>query len=414
MKLKRILLFTLIFIFSALLAVLYSFNVDKEFKYGLDIAGGAQLTYVADISEIPLDEVGERLDTLKGVIENRINALGVSEPSIYVTKSNSVTNDNRLVVELPEVTDITEAQRRIGETPFLEFFLINNNNLEKTGLNGSHIKGAQFQFIQGAASIGNEPVVILTFDGEGRKIFSDLTRDYIGEQIAISLDGEIISAPVLLAHITEGVTQISGSFTAEEANSLARNLNLGALPVPIELDSVSTVDPSLGEVVISKSVFVFLLSLLFISIILLLSYKLSGLLASVSLLIYVITMIAVFKFIPVVLTTSGLAGFIMSLGFAVDANILIFERIKEELKENYVDASIKKGFKRAWQSIRDGNISSLIISILLFWFGTSLVKGFALTFSIGVLVSMITSILVTRTLLITFSNESKIFKKILI
>jgi len=268
---------------------------------------------------------------------------------------------------------------------------------EETGLTGSYLDNAQLIF----NPTTGEPVVLLTFNAEGKKMFADITKNSINKVLAIYLDGAPITTPVVRDEIKDGKAEISGGFTPEEAKTLVRDLNYGALPVPIELISTQSVGASLGEDVAHKGVYAGILGLLAVIIFLLFWYRLPGLVALFSLSFYVVIILALFKLVPVTLTSAGIAGFILSIGMAVDANVLVFERIKEELKNGRdISSSINEGFSRAWLSIRDSNISSILTAIILFWFGTSLVQGFALTFGIGVLVSMFTALTVTRTLLL--------------
>lgn len=406
----------------------YSSEIKTEsrfpFKLGLDLAGGTHLVYRSDISELPPEDVHDSMAALRDVIERRVNIFGVSEPLVQIEKNSIFAEgiqEERLIVELPGVTDITEAVRLIGETPVLEFKLLKlgaeppgdapegfdtDEFFTPTGLTGRYLKRAQLEFgSTQSGQISNEPIVLLEFNGDGADLFAEITRDHIGEYLAIFLDGEIVSMPIIRDEITGGSAVISGGFLPDEAKLLVRNLNFGALPVPIELVSTQTIGASLGTEAIEKGIVAGLWGLLFVALFLILWYRMPGILATFSLAIYIVAMLALFKLIPVTLTAAGLAGFILSIGLAVDANILIFERMKEELLEGKeTNTAVKDGFARAWLSIRDGNISSIITAVILFWFGTSLVKGFALTFGIGILISMITAISVSRTFLLALGN----------
>jgi protein-export membrane protein SecD len=420
----KIKIFAVIILILGLLVGFFVFSTESNpdsnfhFKLGLDLSGGTHLLYTADVSDIETSEVRELMGALRDVIERRVNLFGVSEPIVQVEEGGIFNSgEERLIIELPGVTDIEEAIGLIGKTPLLEFKLprtdveITEDTLIEdvfisTGLTGRMVKRANLQFEQGSGGVGlSEPVVILQFNKEGEKLFARLTRENIGREMAIFLDGELKSAPVIQQEILGGSAQISGNFTPEEARTLVRDLNFGALPVPIELSSTQSIGPTLGAEVLSKGVRAGLWGILLISLFLILWYRLPGFLASLSLTIYVILMLTIFKLIPVTLTAAGIAGFILSIGMAVDANILIFERIKEELGGKTLEESIRTGFARAWLSIRDSNISSIITAIILFWFGTSLVKGFALTFGLGVLISMITAITISRTLLLSVGSE---------
>jgi len=270
-----------------------------------------------------------------------------------------------------------------------------------TELTGRYLKGSQLQFDQQTY----QSQVGLEFDSEGSKIFEDLTSKNVGKKIAIYLDGVGISAPTVQEAITGGKAQITGDFTSDEAKELVQRLNAGALPVPINLISQQTIGASLGKDSLDKSLNAGIYGFLAVLIFIIFYYRLPGLLASFSLLLYIAAVLAIFKLIPVTLTLAGIAGFILSIGMAVDANVLIFERLKEELKSGKsLGGSIDEGFKRAWPAIRDGNISTIITCLILYIFATGLVKGFALTLGIGVLVSMFSAIVITKSFLIFFIN----------
>ena len=391
------------------------------FALGLDLAGGTQLIYRADIANIPDSDVNNSMMALRDVIERRVNMFGVSEPVVQVEKSSFLAQnrDQRLIVELPGVTDIKKATEMIGSTPLLEFKLL-RADLSKmseeerkkipekelftnTGLTGAYLKRATLQFQKQGISA---PVVALEFNKEGTDLFASITREHNGEVLAIFLDGQPISTPVIRDEIVTGTAIISGSFTAVEARELARNLNFGALPVPISLDSTESVGASLGVKALNAGLYSGIVGMILVVAFLVLWYRLPGFVASVSLGLYVIFMLVLFKLIPVTLTAAGIAGFILSIGMAVDANILIFERIREERKAGKeLEDAVTEGFSRAWLSIRDSNISSMITAVILFWLGTSIVKGFALTFGIGVLVSMLTAVSVSRTFLFAISPK---------
>lgn len=419
-------------------------NVVKEdakypFKFGLDIAGGAHLVYEADVSKIDPLEVPALMDTLRILIEKRINTFGVSEPNVYVESSSFVTTEQhqRLIVELPGVTDVDKAIAEIGRTPLLEFKLLDKNaaaqdavastsvsisasssndinaQLQKalsgmdspyidTGLTGRYLASAQLQFSGGSTGkLANDPVVAIKFTPEGAELFANITRDNVGEQLAIFLDGEMISAPNINEAIVGGTAIISGGFNANEAKDLAQNLSLGALPVPVELKSTQTIGGALGEEALNAGVYAGVLGFVLLSIFMILWYRLPGLVSVVALFIYVMIMLLLFQLIPVVITAAGIAGLILSVGLAVDANVLIAERIKEELIAGKdVQHAISEGFARAWLAIRDSNIAHIISAVVLFWLGTSLIKGFALVFGIGVAVSMLSAITISRTFLV--------------
>jgi len=399
-----------------------------KFKLGLDLSGGTHLVYEADTSRLAPEDVKASMASLRDTIERRVNLFGVAEPIVQTERGGALSGgtQERLIIELPGVTDTQEAIDLIGATPVLEFRLqqpIDTENLvvgedgvaeisvgDSFGpavLTGAHLDRANLQFGQGGAGGGlsNEPVVVLDFTNDGGEIFGNFTGEHVGEVFGIFLDGQLISNPVINERITGGSAVISGGFQPEEARELVRNLNFGALPLPIELLSSQTIGASLGTATVEKGVEAGLWGLAVVALFLLLWYRLPGLLSVVSLTMYIALMLAIFKFIPITLTAAGLAGFILSIGLAVDANILIFERMKEELLEDkWTNNAVKDGFKRAWLSIRDGNLSSIITAVILFWFGTSLVEGFALVFGIGVIVSMLTAITISRTFLIAVGD----------
>jgi len=397
------------------------------FSFGLDLVGGTELIYQADTSNV--DDVSGAMQTLKEVIERRVNIFGVSEPLVQTESAGLISGNSqeRLIVGLPGITDIDQAVRLIGETPTLEFrlqrpdaqaFIEANPNatmgevFTDTGLSGRYLSQARVEF---DPNNPNKALVGLEFNSEGAELFKQITRDHKNEVLAIILDGSVISAPTIINEISDGKAQITGDFTPEEARDLVRNLNYGALPVPISLVSSQTVGAALGADALNSGVKAGVIGFIILSIFMILWYRLPGLVATVALVSYTIVSLVIFKLIPVTLSSAGLAGFILSIGMAVDANVLIFERTKEELKKgrNVYDA-ISEGFSRAWLSIRDSNISSIITAIILFWLGTSAVKGFALTLGIGVLVSMFTALTMSRTLLMAIAPKGdSAFKRFL-
>ncbi len=382
------------------------------FRLGLDLSGGSHLVYEADVSQIPAGDIDASMESVHQVIERRVNAFGVSEPIVQVQSGGfGATNSHRLSIELPGVTDIQKAEELIGQTPFLEFKVQSNapqkatvgadgkvnidvsDQFVSTGLNGKYLKQAQLIFAQGT----NEPTVSLQFNDEGTKLFAQITKDNVGKVVAIYLDGQVISAPVVREAITTGTAEISGSFTPEAARALVSSLNSGALPVPIHLISTETVGPTLGAQATHAGVMAAMIGFIIVGLFLILWYRIPGLVAVVALGLYTIITLVLYKLIPVTLSAAGIAGFIISIGMAVDANILIFERAREErIRGRNVADALATGFERAWTSIRDANISSIIIAIILFFFGSSLIKGFALTFGLGVVISLLSAITITR------------------
>jgi len=470
---------------------------EIPFRLGLDLQGGTHLVYQADVSSI---QEGQRLEALNGVrdvVERRVNVFGVSEPLVQVNHTSG--GDYRLIVELAGIKDVDEAISMIGETPLLEFkelkdtseesssdiniemsssteassnseVVINTDkgtstavatvNLDggsldasgewsNTKLSGKFLKRATVQFDPN----DNSPQVSLDFDAEGSDLFAEITSRNVGKPIAIFLDGYIISAPNVNEKITGGQAVISGRFSMEEAKLLVQRLNAGALPVPVELVSQKTVGASLGSISINSSLQAGLIGLLLVAIFLLIYYRVPGLWSVLSLSVYGLTVLAIFKAMPLViallmviiiiglmiytfhdlkvfdstlslliitigiflfiyalkpitLTLSGLAGFILSIGMAVDANVLIFERFKEELKTGKsIKQAIEEGFRRAWPSIRDGNISTIFICLVLMFFATGSVQGFGTTLFIGISVSMFSAIVITRTLMLLASGK---------
>ncbi len=498
------------------------------YRLGLDLLGGAQLTYDADLSQIPLADQKSALDGTKDVIERRVNALGVSEP---IVQTSNTGGKSRINVELAGVYDINSAIKMIGETPLLEFKEENPNatqlttdqqkqlddmNLEvrknavavlqkvKAGEDfaslakqysedtGSKDNGGLYQGVkkgQMVAEFDNEifnvlkvgevsqdlvktsfgyhiikkegergtgdarevdvrhilfklktsadvgvpvqsewvntqlsgknlkkasvdydstsmiPQVSLEFDNEGAQLFSEITTRNVGKPVAIFLDGYAISEPKVNEPILGGKAVISGNFTQDEAKKLAQRLNAGALPVPVTLVSQTTVGATLGQKAMQKSLVAGLWGLIIVAIFMVAFYHLPGVLAVIALLIYTAISLALFKLFHVTLTLAGITGYILSIGMAVDANILIFERLKEELRAGKdLPKAMSDGFNRAWTSIRDSNVSSLITCAILFWFGSSIIKGFAFTLALGIFVSMFSAIFITRQFLLLVSK----------
>ncbi|HWQ60413.1 MAG TPA: protein translocase subunit SecD [Candidatus Fimivivens sp.] len=496
-------------------------NIEQQLKVnlGLDLQGGIHLEYAADTSQVPAGKKTEALQAVLSVVERRVNAFGVGESVIQLSKSGS---EDRIIVELPGVNDVEQAKKMLQETPFLEFresddslpaqiakandtakqqaqdvlaraqkgedfaslakqysqdsgskdqggdlgfakkgtfvqafddvlfkddfkvgtvypelvesqygwhiirkiesrgegdalevlsahILFPKTSLDSlpssvryktTGLSGKNLKNASVDY-QGQGF--GMPQVALQFDVEGAKLFADLTKRNVGKQVAIFLDGEIVSAPTVQNEIPDGRAVITGNFTLDEVKNLVQRLNEGALPVPITLVGQQTIDASLGEGALRQSVFAGLIGLLAVSIFMILYYRFLGLGAVFALLIYSAMLLAIFRLssftpFPITLTLSGIAGFILSIGIAVDANVLIFERTREELSYGKsVAKSLEEGFHRAWPSIRDGHVSTLITTIVLVMLGTGFVKGFAVILALGVLLSLFTAVVLVHT-----------------
>lgn len=384
-------------------------NWERDFtmRLGLDLQGGSHLVYQADLKDIESGAAGDAMASARDVIERRVNSFGVSEPVVQVS------GNDRLIVELPGIKDINEAIKLIGQTPFLEFREENPNpsvtpdqngqvNLSAdqafkvTGLTGKQLKRASLQFDQQTGV----PQILLQFDAEGTKLFADLTSRNVGKRIAIFLDGQVLSAPTVQNAITNGQAVITGQFAVSEARELVTRLNSGALPVPIKLIQQDNVGATLGSQSVQKSVVAGLIGFLIVALFMIIYYRLPGLLAVLALSIYAFISLALFKLFGITLTLAGIAGFILSVGMAVDANILIFERMKEELRKGKtLQLAVEDGFKRAWLSVRDSNFSSLITTAILGYFGSSIIRGFAITLALGIVVSMFTAITVTRTFL---------------
>lgn len=501
------------------------FNVVEKLKVneGLDLQGGIHLEYKADVSQLPSDKVSTALSSAEAVIERRVNAFGVGEPLVQLSRSGT---EERIIVELPGIKDIEQAKKMIKETPFLEFreqvspdaeisktfdtlnqgaketaqatldrakkgedfsalakefsqdpgskdnggdldfakkgtfvpefdavlfdpsfkagdvyptliesqfgwhiirkieqrgegdtleihsahILIGKRSIDQypelqwvvTGLTGKNLKSANVDYqSQGVGS----PQVALQFDSEGTQLFADITKKNIGKPVAIFLDKEIISQPTVQNEIIAGQAVITGNFTMQQANDLVKRLNEGALPVPITLVGQQSVDASLGQSALKQSLFAGLVGLGAVAIFMIFYYRFLGLIAVFALLLYSAMLLAIFKlsvFTPfaITVTLSGIAGFILSIGIAVDANVLIFERTREELSYGKgVAKSIKEGFRRAWPSIRDGHVSTLITTFILIGSGTGFVKGFAIILALGVLLSLFTAVVLVRTMM---------------
>ena len=403
-----------------------SFDRDIKVVRGLDLQGGLRVLLEADLP--PEAEVKpEQVETARRILENRVNGLGVTEPVIQVAGAR------RILVELPGVGDPEEAVQVIKQTSLLEFVEIPvDSQTQLAGLVGRTIK-TDFEGGQGEASTEGqgseaEPVFRTVMTGamlkdaqvtrdelgqfnvafeltdEGAKLFGDYTSEHVGDFLAIVLDKRVLSIPRINSPITGGSGVITGDFSYEEANNLAIQLRYGALPVPLKVVESKTIGPTLGEDSLQKSTVAGVIGLSVVMLFMALYYRLPGVLADGALLVYALVTFALFKLIPVTLTLPGVAGFVLSMGVAVDANVLIFERMKEELRNGRsLSMAIDLGFSRAWPSIRDSNLSTLITCAILYWFGStfgaSIVKGFSLTLAVGVLVSLFTAITVTRTFL---------------
>lgn len=403
----RVFTYTIIILIITGLALWLSLPTKKfgrEFsiRKGLDLVGGTHITYEADMSKIDSRDRDRAQASLIDVIRRRVDALGVAEPVIQSTK---VGDNFGLIVELPGVQDIDEAMRIIGKIAQLEFKEQSTGseteyNFVSTGLTGADLKRADVQFDQ-----NGKPEIALEFTTEGGKKFAEITKKNVGKPLAIYLDEQMLSAPTVQEEIREGKAVITGQFDMTEAKRFAIQLNAGALPVPIKIVEQTNIGATLGTDAIKKSLTAGIIGLFLVGFFMIIYYRLPGFLATLALLIYTLLVIAIFKLsnltsFGVTLTLAGISAFILSIGMAVDANILIFERLKEELRAGKtLGAAIDAGFARAWSSVRDSNISSLITCVILIWLGTGLVRGFAVILAIAILISMFTAIMVTRTFL---------------
>lgn len=383
------------------------YNREVKIHEGLDLEGGSHLVYEADMGKISGNERTSALDSAVEVIDRRVNGLGVSEPLV---QANQSAGQYRVIVELPGVADVSEANQLIGKTANLEFWELNpspspsaspqpgslTSEFQPTNLSGADLKTASVGFDQQTG----EPQVLLTFNSEGARKFGEITTRNVGKQVPIALDGAPISSPTIQEPITDGQAQITGGFSVEEAKQLVTQLKAGALPVPLKLAEQRTVGPTLGQDSVQKSLAAGVIGLALVALFMIFFYRLPGVLAVVALLLYTGIMIALFKLVPVTLTLAGIAGFILSIGIAVDANILIFERMKEELRDGRsLSSSLEVGFSRAFTSIRDSNVASLLMSGVLYVFGSGTIRGFAVVLALGVIVSLFSAITVTRTLM---------------
>lgn len=402
-------LIVLVTIVSAIFIYPKNFGANfRPWRLGLDLVGGSHLIYSVDLTKVSSGDQSSVLNGLRDVIERRVNLFGVSEPQVYTAKSG---NDTNLIVELAGVKSISEAINQIGTTPMLDFREVAANGSSTefilTNLTGRYITKAQLTFDQTTQA----PQVAISFNSEGAGIFEKMTEANVGKPIAIFLDNQLIEMPTVQQKIAGGQAVITGKFTIDTAKKLVERFNAGALPAPITLINQQTISPLLGSDSLSKALIAGLLGTLIVMLFMVIYYRYLGVFAVFALLIYVILNLGIFKIFPVTMTLAGLAGFILTIGMAVDANILIFERIKEELKRGLTkEAALEEGFRRAWPSIRDSNTSTIITALILYFFTSSFVKGFALTLLIGVLVSMFSAITVTRAMLRTFI-KSKIQNK---
>lgn len=369
----------------------FIYPLANSIKQGLDLQGGTHIVLEAeDTPDAPVTE--DSLNRAVSIVERRINEMGLTEP--LVQKEGA----RRIIVELPGEKNPEKAIETIGKTAVMEF----KDESGATRLTGKDLKTAKEQIEN-----GNQNVVAIEFTDEGADKFSDLTAANVGHKIAILLDGEVLTAPVVNEPITGGKAVITGSRTLEEAKNLAILLRSGALPVKLKVMEVRTIGPSLGQDSKIKSEKAFAIGIVLIMIFLVVVYRMSGIVANVALLVYVLILLSILKYLDATLTLPGIAGIILSMGFAVDANILIFERFKEEvLVGKTLRTSMEAGFKRAFHTILDANVSVMIAAIVLIVMGAGTVKGFAVNLALGLIVSMFTAIIVSRSLLTWFINTN--------
>ena len=403
---------------------IHVFGIDKaiETRLGLDLVGGVQALLEADLPK-DVDIDAEAMNTARTIVENRVNGLGVSEAVVQQA------GDRRIVVELPGETDPEKALAILRQTGLLEFVDMSDISVDQAiALVGTKIETDFAQGSEAGDVLEDVPVFPTVITGTGLEnvgvttnqageyevafelkpeeavTFADYTTNNVGSVLAIILDKEVISVPTINSAITDGQGVISGSFTPEEANALAVQLRYGSLPIPLKIVETRTIGPSLGQDSLQKSALAGGVGFTIVILFMALYYRLPGIIADVAIVIYAILAFALFRYIPITLTLAGIAGFLLSTGSALDANILIFERLKEELRSGRtIQQSVDIGWRRAWPSIRDSNIATLITCTILFWFGSqfgaTIVKGFSLTLGLGVLVSLFSAIVISRTLL---------------
>ena len=389
-------------------------NRDIDTRLGLDLVGGVQALLEADLPEGTVIEV-EKMRTATRIVENRVNGLGVTEALVQQA------GDRRIVVELPGVEDPTVAISTIQETGLLEFvdmgrtpqaagtIIVTDVFTSESPQTDEQVwhtvmTGDTIENVQVSRDPSGQYVIQFQLNSEGADIFAEYTTNHVGEYLGIVLDKTVVSAPNVNEPINEGEGVISGAFTVESANNLAVQLRYGSLPIPLKVVETRTIGPSLGQESLQKSLVALLIGFIVVILFMALYYRLPGVLADISIIIYALVTFSILRYIPVTLTLPGIAGFMLSTGSALDANILIFERLKEELRAGRkLNQAVDIAWKRAWPSIRDSNVATLITCTILFWFGSAfgatIVKGFSLTLAIGVIISLFTAIVVTRTFL---------------
>lgn len=403
---------------------IFGVHIQKEFKtrLGLDLAGGTQLSLEADMTSIALSDRKDSLESAKQVIERRVNFFGVSEATIQSIVSGY---NYRINVELPGVTNTEEAIALVGQTAQLGFreviednsattsalFIPTLENTKSVDITGKDLKKASLQF----NSQSGEPEVGIIFTPDGSKKFAEVTKRLVGKRLAIFLDDIVVTAPTVNTEIADGQAVITGSFTVDSAKQLAIQLNAGALPVPVKIIEKRIIGATLGVESVQKSIRAGLVGLGLVAGFMIVQYGWLGILADLALFMYGLITLFLYRFIPITLTLPGIAGFILSIGMAVDSNILIFSRYREELRRGKPwQIAMELGFGKAWESIRDANLTTIITSIILFNPGnwsflptSGLVRGFAATLFLGVVTSLFTGIVVTRTFIRVFFKGPK-------
>lgn len=395
----------------------FEFKKDLNLALGLDLAGGSHLVFEADLSKISAEKQKTAVESLKNTVERRVNLFGVTEPNV---QTSSFGGRERINVDLPGINDPKEASALIGQTAQLVFAEVQevptqgeatpSAQFKPTDLTGAYLSEAKVNF---DSKVG-KPVVAISFTEEGGKKFAEITKRSVGKPLAIFLDDKIVSAPIVQEEITGGKAVISGNFTLDSAKNLAILLNAGALPVPVSLVEERTIGATLGVESVSKSVTAGLVGLGMVLGFMVLSYGKLGLVADLALLVFAAITLTLYKLIPVTLTLPGIAGFLLSVGMAVDSNILIFERFKEEREVRDIADALEVSFGRAWDSIRDANIATLVTAFILanpldwsFLHTSGPVRGFAITLALGIVISLFTGIVVTRNLLRVFIKEKE-------
>lgn len=394
-----------------------SITISRSFDwhFGLDLAGGSQLTFEADTSKIPPDKKKTAIDSVRDVIEKRVNLFGVSEPTV---QTSTFEGKDRIIVDLPGIKDTASAISLIGQTAQLQFSEVievpgqngasPSATLKPTDLTGADLQSAQVIFDNKTG----KPGVSLQFTPSGGEKFAKITAESVEKPVAIILDNSVISAPIVQQEITGGQAQITGNFTVDEAKNLSIELNAGALPVPVKLVQETTVGATLGALSVSQSVVAGIIGFAMVIIFMIISYGRLGIVADIGLFLFSVVTIAIYKLIPITLTLPGIAGFMLSVGMAVDSNILIFERLKEERRKRDLANAMEISFGRAWNSIRDAYVATLITCFVLtnpfdwpFLNTSGPVRGFAITLALGIFISLFTGIIFSRNVLRIFIKK---------